>query len=57
MIIEEALKQLRLKEIEAKRAMKFSEADGNSDYDYHEGRCEAYGYAVALLENLRKKEN
>jgi len=56
MIIEEALRQLRLKEIEAKRDMELSEADGNSDYDYHEGRSEAYGYAVALLVDLIRKE-
>ena len=36
---------------EAEQAMIDSEADGNSDYDYHQGRYEAYSVVINLLEN------
>lgn len=56
MILEKMKKELELKITDAKTAMKNSEADGNSDYDYHEGRYEAYSYALSLLVYLKSKE-
>ena len=31
--------------------MRLSEAGGYEDYDYHEGRFEAYGVAIGFIES------
>jgi hypothetical protein len=37
---------------EADRMMKAAEADGNSDYDYHQGRLDAYEHVLANIQKL-----
>lgn len=37
---------------EADRMMKAAEADGNSDYDYHQGRLDAYEHVLANIHKL-----
>lgn len=42
MNVQEILDELNSRASEAGESMTLAEADGNSDYDYHEGRLEAY---------------
>lgn len=49
--INEIIEELKARAIDAEQAMDESEADGTSDYDYHQGRFEAYGAAVAFIES------
>lgn len=51
MTIQDIIEELKLRANEAEEAMRLAEADGNSDYDYHEGRFEAYGAAVGFIES------
>lgn len=51
MTIQEIIEELKLRANEAEECMRLAEADGNSDYDYHEGRFEAYGSMVGFLES------
>lgn len=36
---------------ESEELMRLAEADGNSDYDYHQGRYEAYSAMLGWLKN------
>ena len=50
MTIQEIIDTLKLRANEAEECMRISEANGYEDYDYHEGRFEAYGAMAAWLE-------
>lgn len=50
MTIQDIIDELKLRANEAEESMRLAEADGNSDYDYHEGRFEAYGAAIGFIE-------
>ena len=51
MTIQEIIEELKLKANDAEEAMRLSEAGGYEDYDYHEGRFEAYGVAIGFIES------
>jgi hypothetical protein len=51
MTIQEIIEELKLRANDAEESMRLAEADGNSDYDYHEGRFEAYGAMVGFIES------
>ena len=36
---------------DSEESMNLAEADGNSDYDYHQGRYEAYSALLAWVKN------
>lgn len=50
MTIQEIIDELKLRANEADEDLRISEANGYEDYDYHEGRSEAYGAVVGWLE-------
>ena len=50
MSIQDIIEELKLRANEAEECMRISEANGYEDYDYHEGRFEAYGAMVGFLE-------
>lgn len=49
---EKILEILEFKIKEADRMMQAAEADGNSDYDYHQGRLDAYQHILANIQKL-----
>jgi hypothetical protein len=51
MTIQEIIEEMKLRANDAEEAMRISEASGYEDYDYHEGRFEAYGVVVGWLES------
>jgi len=50
MTTQEIIDSLKIRAAEAKEAMEISEASGYEEYDYHEGRYEAYSSMAAWLE-------
>ena len=50
MTIQEIIDELKLRANEADEDLRISEANGYEDYDYHEGRSEAYSAVVGWLE-------
>lgn len=51
MTIQEIIEELKLRANEAEEALRIAEAAGYEDYDYHEGRFEAYGAMVGFIES------
>lgn len=51
MSINDIIEELKLRANDAEAAMNLAEASGYKEYDYHEGRFEAYGAMVGLLES------
>lgn len=50
MTIQDIIEELKLRANDAEESLRISEANGYEDYDYHEGRFEAYGAVVGWLE-------
>lgn len=50
MTIQDIIDELKLRANEADEDLRIAEANGYEDYDYHEGRFEAYGALVGWLE-------
>jgi hypothetical protein len=51
MTIQEIIEELKLRANDAEADMNLAEASGYKDYDYHEGRFEAYGAMVGFIES------
>ena len=51
MTIQEIIDEMKLRANEAEECMRIAESAGYEDYDYHEGRFEAYGAMVGFLES------
>jgi phosphoserine phosphatase len=51
MTTQDIIDEIKLRANEAQEALQISEANGYEDYDYHEGRYEAYSALVGMLES------
>lgn len=50
MTIQDIIDELKLRANDADEDLRIAEANGYEDYDYHEGRSEAYGAMAGWLE-------